>query len=381
MAVNPTQIMIVTGGEGYIYTPTAPATNPTTGTLATITDVAFKASGNPLTVSFLASYFTVVTDEDKVVISSQNDGTNWNALDFIAAEADPDPLVSTIGFKNQLFMFGANTTQVAVPIATAGTPLQIQAGFELAKGCSAPHSAIKANNTIMWVGGGENESPAIWQFTGAEAQKISTTAIDTLLQSFTDDQITEIFSLSYALKGAYFVNFYLPTTCLSYNTITQRWNEIKSDIVSVGGIVNTTRSRVSCIVAAYSRILVGDSVDGRIGEMHSDFYSEYGGEISRTVVTQPFANQGNALSVPTLELTMEAGVGNDDATDPQIRLSRSKDGKTWSDERSRSIGKIGEYGRRTQWRRNGRAGRFELFKFIFSDKVKPVIIKLEADIV
>ena len=78
---------------------------------------------------------------------------------------------------------------------------------------------------------------------------------------------------------------------------------------------------------------------------------------------------------------MEAGVGNDDATDPQIRLSRSKDGKTWSDERSRSIGKIGEYGRRTQWRRNGRAGRFELFKFIFSDKVKPVIIKLEADIV
>ena len=374
MAINTTQLMIVTGGEGYIYTPSL-------GTLVTITDPDFKASGTPLTVSFIASYFVCVTDNDKVIISAQNDGVNWNALDFISADADPDPLVNTIGFLNQSFIFGTNTAQVAVPIATSGVPLQIQAGFELSKGCSAPHSLIRANDTIMWVGGGVNESPAIWQLAGSAAVKISTTAIDTLLQGFTDAEIADIFSLSYAQKGAYFVNFYLPTTCLSYNTITGRWNEIQSDIESTSGIIQTTRSRVNSLVTAYSRVLVADFIDGRIGEMNPDIYSEYDREIKRTVVTQPFANQGNAMTVPTLELTMEAGVGNEDVVDPQIRMSRSKDAKTFTGERFRAIGKVGEYNRRTIWRRNGRVGRFELFKFVLSDKVKPVIIKLEAEII
>jgi hypothetical protein len=88
----------------------------------------------------------------------------------------------------------------------------------------------------------------------------------------------------------------------------------------------------------------------------------------------------NAILVPSIELTVESGVGNDDVINPAMTMERSSDGKTWSDPRSRSIGKIGDYKRRAIWRRNGRVGRFELFRFTLSDQVKPVIIQLTADI-
>ena len=67
--------------------------------------------------------------------------------------------------------------------------------------------------------------------------------------------------------------------------------------------------------------------------------------------------------------------------DPQITLERSSDGKTWSGPIARSIGKIGEYARRAIWRRNGRASRFEIFRFTLTDAVKPVIIQLTANII
>jgi len=301
-------------------------------------------------------------------------------LSAIKTRSEPDTLVGAINFKNQLFLFGVQTTEVFQPIATAGTPFARVEGFLLSKGLSAPHSAIVANDTIMWIGAGENETPAIWALNGSTVSKVSTTAIDTLLNTFTTEEIADVFSTSYAQKGAYFVNFYLPTTCLSFNTISQRWNEIQSEVPNSKGVLETKRSRVNGLVTAYNRIIVTDSIDGRIGSLNTDLYDEYDNEIKRTVVTQPFAAQGNALTCPTLELTMEAGVGNETDTNPSVRMSRSKNGKTFNDERLRFIGKVGEYERRTQWRRTGRVGRFELFKFEFSSRVKPVIIKLEGDI-
>jgi muconolactone delta-isomerase len=77
---------------------------------------------------------------------------------------------------------------------------------------------------------------------------------------------------------------------------------------------------------------------------------------------------------------MESGVGDFDIEDPEIRMSSSKDGKKFNDERTQKIGKRGEFNKRCIWRRLGRFARFSIFRFSMSDKVKPVVIKLEAHI-
>ena len=374
MSASRTQLMIlVPGGDGYIF-----IDDPDTRTL--ITDAGFTFNGNPQSLEFIASFFTCTTDEDLTIISNQNDGLSWNQLDVIAPDADPDELVGQIEYKSQLMLMGTETTQVARIVQTADTPLQIQGGFELSKGLSSPFGVAAANDTFLWVGGGKDESPAIWQFAGSTNQKVSTAAIDNILQGLTDTEVGNIHALSYAQKGAYFVNFYLPETTLSYNTITQKWNDVQSDIVNDLGVKETVRSRVNSLTTAYGRVIVGDSQDGRVGELSPEIFGEYTNEIKRTLITQPFSAMGNSLFVPMIEITMESGVGNTAYPDPVIRMSRSEDGQTFGDERTRSAGKRGKYQMRQIWYRNGHAERFETFKFVISDQVKVVLIKLEADV-
>ena len=126
--------------------------------------------------------------------------------------------------------------------------------------------------------------------------------------------------------------------------------------------------------------MCGDSQDGRIGSVEVDTYSEYGSEIIRTVSLQPLSDLGNAISVPMLEATFESGVGDLEIKNPQIRLETSKDGKSFNDELSRNLGGVGEFNKRQIWYRLGRFPRMSIFKFTMSDPVKPVFIKLEANI-
>ena len=371
---NGKQLMIlIPGGKGYIFTE-----NP--DLLVEITDVDFNANGAPQLVVFLDGFFICTTDEKKFIISAINDGTSWNALDFGTAESSPDDTVVPIVYKNQLFIAGTGTFEVFNNVGGADFPFQ-RTGLFFDEGVDAPFSIVHANDTFMFIGGGINESPAIWQLQGNNFVKVSTTAIDSILQRFTLTEIQSSFSWSYAQKGGYFVGFALPTTCLVLDTVTGRWHERKSQIDNPDGTKELVRFRINSLVAAYGKVYVGDSQDGRIGSMDVDVFSEYGGDIIRRFATQPFQNNMQAFFVPTIELTVESGVGDANTPDPKIRMDRSLDGKTFSDEITRSIGKVGAFKHRAIWRRNGRVARFEVLRFTMSDQVKPVVIQLTADVV
>ena len=369
MADNGTQLLIlVPGGNGYIW-------NHVTSTFSQITDLDFTANGNPQFVVFIDGYFVVSTDTKKFIVSAINDGTSWNALDYGTAESDPDNIVAPIVFKNQLFISGSQTFEAFQNIGGSDFPFQ-RTGLFLDKGVFAPYSLVNTQDTFMWVGGGENESPAIWGFAGNSSQKVSTVAIDFILKGLTQSELEEIYSWAYAQNGAYFVAFALPNSTLVFDHSSKRWHERKSLIDG-----NQTGYRVSGLTQAYNQIFVGDQIDGRIGKVDPDVFTEYENAIIRTVSTQPFQNNGLSFMVPSMELTVESGVGNSAVPDPVIGMERSKDGKTWSDQRLRKIGAVGDYNHRVIWRRNGRASRFEVFRFTLSDAVKPVIIQLSAEIV
>lgn len=373
MADNGTQLMILVplSSTGYIFT-----TGP--DTLTTVTDADFTASGNPKTLKFMDGYFVFTTNQKKIITSNLNNGLAYLATDFGSAEADPDSLVNSFPFKGQLFVFGTETTEVFSNVGGVSFPFQRIPGFILSKGLFAKDSIVQAQDSLMWVGGGKNEGPAIWALSGNSTVKISTVAIDSLLEKETS--VSGIFAWSYSQDGAYFVGWTLATTTIVYDTQSRRWHERKSSIVQNDTLVET-RWRVNSIVKAYDKIIVADFLDGRIGEANLDIYSEYGSVIQRVVSTRLFANQGRSFTVPMIEVTTESGVGNLDALDPHIRMSKSADGKVFSDERARSVGKTGEYNLRQVWRRNGRLDRFVIFKFEFSEKAKAVIWKVEADIV
>ncbi len=372
MADNGNQLMIlVPGGEGSIWVESTSTFTPSISAV----DADFEANGAPQLVVFIDGYFVCNTEDKKFISSSVNDGLSWNALDFGTAEADPDDIRAPFVFNNQLFMFGSETIQTFQNIGGAGFPFQSIPGYVIPKGVSATFSIVPTTNSFMFVGAGVNEGPAIWLFSGNGVQKVSTTAIDNLLAGYSDAQIAAIIGVSYAKRGAYFTGFSLPDRDIYYDSISQRWHERASLFDGV-----FTAWRVGFMATAYGRVIVGDSFDGRIGELDADLYTEYNERIFRAIIIQPLSNLGNAIFVNSLELTMESGAGDLVTIDPEVRMSYSDDAKTYSSELTRKIGKIGEFANRIIWRRLGRIPRFRVFRFVMSDPVNPTIIKLEADL-
>lgn len=376
MSDNGTQLCILVPGTtstGYIFT-----TDP--DSLVTIVDADFKANGEPQSLQYIDGYFQFNTSTSKFIISALNDGTSYNALDFGSAEVDPDNIVSSVVFRNQLFIAGTETLEVFQNIGGADFPFS-RTGLFVSKGVISPFAIVQANDNLLWVGAGKDESPAIWSLSGNLPEKVSSTAIDTLLQTFTLDELSGVFGWSYSQNGAYFTAFSLPTTTIVYDTINGRWHERKSQLPGDTGLLTVIRSRVNSVVTAYGKVLVGDSQDGRIGFLDPATFKEYEFTMLRPISTQPFQNNMNPFFVSFLELTVESGMGNNDVVDPKIRLEISSDGgKTYKYDQTRRLGKKGEYGHRVIWRRLGRFSRFAIFRFTLSDAVKPVIIQLTADI-
>lgn len=392
MADNGTQLCIVaqpdglTPGKSYIFTESP-------DTLTEITDSNFD--GPAASVIYIDGYFVFHKSDGKKFFNSPlNDGlSGYDAPDFNVAEADPDQIRGLGVINNQLYVFGSSTTQLFRNIGRAPSPFAPVPGAVIDIGLFSPQSVIRFNRGLAFVGGGNNESPAVWFISGTQKQKLSTTAIDNELSKV--DDIATVTTWVYSESGAYWLGVSTPSTCYVYDLINSRWHERQS-------LDNFTLSayRPTHMVTAYNRILVGDSQTGNIGALNENTYTEYGVLIRRFAVSRPFDNTGNPLRVLSIEAVVESGTGlpNDiqvqssanslgvpaystGGADPQISLSWSDDGGyTFEGELSRSAGKIGDFKERPTWTRLGRFPRQRVLKFEMSTPNKCTLIKVEADI-
>jgi len=365
-ASNGKQLIIVVEGLGWIMDESV------SPTITSITAPAFTSEGIPQQVVFIDTYFVVTLSTELAIRSTSNDGLSWSALNTFTAESNEDDIVAPAVLDKELLLLGTTTTEF---LKNRGGEFQRTKVIE--KGLLSPFGIANTGSSVMFVGAGATESPAIWEISGGSVRKISTTSLDLILGRLTPEDIETSIAYYYSKAGAFITGFTFKKRTFEYNSITQRWNERSSKITDARGLVLNTRWRVNSVVSAYNRIICADYIDGRIGELDPDVYDEYGGAIVRTLIPQPLQNQGAAFSIPEIELTMEPGVG-DATTDPIIRMSFSKDGEVFGNEIWRGIGKIGNRMRRTIWRRLGRFDRYAVLKFTMSDAVKPNIIMLRG---
>lgn len=378
MADNGTQLMIVVPGTtGYVFTQLPDI-------LTIITDVDFFSLGPSNQVEYKDGHFVHIS-KDKVFISALNDGLTYGALDFGTAEVDPDDNTAIHVNRNVLYIGGNETIEPFQNVGGDGFPFQRIQGAVIQKGIKAKFSAVDFDNTFVFLGGGVNEQPAIWRFTGSSAVKISTQAIDNIISKETDAQLENVFATTKAIDGRYIVHFHFSNSVFGYDATASAhmgkpiWHERQSR--KTDGTQG--KWRVSSIVHAYGTTLAGDNLTPNIGEIDKNTFTEYGALIDRDVSTGPIYNAGKSFYITELEVTTESGVGNtvDPGSDPLITMSMSVDGgNTFGNELSRALGKIGEYEKRQIWRRMGRVARFAVVNLSVSGQIMPVIIRLDAEI-
>jgi len=405
MVDNGTQMFIAAGATGYIY-------NSSTDVFAQITDVDFAGA---VTVGFIDGYFVYnQPNSQKFWVTALYDGTSVDPLDFASAEGSPDNLVSLIVDHREVWLFGQNSTEVWYDAGLPDFPLSRIQGAFIEIGCAAPFSVAKLDNGVFWLSSDARGRGMVYRSNGYAGVRISTHSVEWQIQQYAD--ITDAVAYTYQQDGHsfYVLNFPSANITWVYDVATQSWHQ------RAGWLNNAfTRHRGNCQMAFNGQIIIGDYLTGQIYAYDPMVYTEAG-------AVQKWLRSWRALPTGTnnlrrttqhsLQLDCESGVGLDGAapaivtyssgissdaasaapfsgeseeatseiivqgSDPQVMLRWSDDGgHTWSSEHWRSMGKIGETGRRVLWRRLGMTMKLRdrVYEVSGTDPVKIAIMGAE----
>ena len=405
MVDNGTQLFVAAGATGYIY-------NAGTDVFAQITDVDFAGA---VTVGFIDGYFVYnQPNSQKFWVTSLYDGTSVDPLDFASAEGSPDNLVSLIVDHREIWLFGQSSIEVWYDAGLPDFPLSRIQGAFIEIGCAAPFSVAKLDNGVFWLSSDARGRGMVYRSNGYAGVRISTHSVEWQIQQYAD--ITDAVAYTYQQDGHSFYVLNFPSADITwvYDVATQAWHQ------RAGWLNNQlTRHRGNCQMAFNGKIVVGDYLTGAIYSYDLNVYTEAGNVQKWLRSWRALPTGTNNLKRTTqhsLQLDCESGVGLDGATpatitylssissdaasagaisgeseeiiseiivqgsDPQVMLRWSDDGgHTWSNEHWRSMGKIGETGRRVLWRRLGMTLKLRdrIYEVSGTDPVKIAIMGAE----
>jgi hypothetical protein len=361
MAHNGVQVMIVDGRFGYIY-------NTSTLTFAQISDADFPS--NPATCCFAGRRFVVgFVNSSRFYWSDIDDGLTWDALNFANAESNPDSIVSVYASNGQVILFGSDTTEFWGNSGIADPAFIALQGNASEWGLAARWSLAKYDNSLMCLMKNRMGQVMVAQLNGYLPKKVSTIDMDAIINAYS--VVSDASGYSYMLGGhpMYVINF--PTASYSwlFDGSTGIWTRLKS--------FGSTRHRAEFSFNVAGKIIVSNHENGELYELTDTTFTDNKAVIEREIVGETLIRQdGEFLTVDKLRIDMETGVGltAGQGVNPQISLSVSRDnGKTYGPEMWKTMGAIGEYSTRVEWRRLG-ASRSFTPRIRMTDPVKAVFV-------
>lgn len=345
IADNGTQLFIACNGPGYIY-------NTTTAVFAPITDPDYPGA---VTVQYLDGYFVFnEPGSQRLWVTSLLDGLSVDPLDFASAEGSPDDVVAVAVDHRELWVFGTSTIEVWYDAALASFPFtRIQGAFNEI-GLAAAYSVAKLDNMLFWLGADTRGSGIVYKNNGYTGIRISTHALEYAIQQYST--ISDAVAYTYQQEGHAFYVLTFPTANATwvFDVASGEWHERAG--FAAGEFV---RHRSNCQCNLAGSTLVGDFENGNIYAFDLAVYTD-NGEIQKWLrswrALPTGQNNLKRTAQHSLQLDAEAGVGIavGQGEDAEVMLRWSDDGgHTWSDEHWKSLGRVGEYGRRVIWRRLG----------------------------
>lgn len=292
--------------------------------------------------------------------SNINDLLNWTALDFFSAESGPDNVVAIKEAYREIIALGRETVEFWANDGV--TPFSRLPGSAQPFGTEAPHSLALAGKTWMWL----DHTRRMATMNGREVVNVST-PYDRVLQRYpaVDDAVGYVVSMDgYPL---YVLNFPTARETLVYNYASQQWSKW-GYWDSQRGIYQRYRGLSYCYARSWNLHLVGDHANGIIYRADRNVFTDNGNAI-RSLLRTGHVTHGSTFTKRSdiVRLHCKRGAGNDSVSDPQIMMRRRVDNKaSWSNERWKSLGKVGQHTPYIDWRRNGIAKSAQ-YEFVHTD--------------
>ena len=325
---------------------------------------------------WLDGYF-VVTDGEFISVTELNDPFVINPLKYGSSEIDPDPIQALLELKNELYAVNTHSIEVFDNVGGTGFPFQRVDGAQIQKGCAGPDAAVVFDDKIAFVGGGREESPAVYLAINGAYQKISTREIEEILIGYTSDEIAGVVLEARNFLTHSFLYIHLPDMTIVFDIAGTKVAKVPVWFTLSGGIVDKTRYPARNMVWAYDRWLAGDPDSGKISELSREVSAHFGQEVKWQFNVGILYNSGAGAIVHDLELvclTGETKLGQC----PVVTTQYSTDGLDWSQPRTVSAGKPGDRAQRVSWRRQGKMRSWRTQRFSGSTDAHLSIARLEA---
>ncbi len=363
IADNGLQVMFVDGSKGYIFT-------LATLVFVQITDVDFPVA--PGSVVFQDSFFIVNdTNTNRYQWSASYNGLAWNALDVAAKESFPDNLVRVSSNSGLLYLFGEHSTEVASGNPNTGSYERIT-GLTVEHGLVSKQSLAKIQDQLIFLSINRRGECAVSMLSGGTVNKVSTSDIDDILNSYTT--ISNATGFSYTLNGheMYQINFPTHNQSWLFDSKTQLWSEVAS---------NHSRHLAERASVFDNHTYVTSYVDGWIYLLDKTAYTDNGQTITFELIGKHIFNNLERFAINELQIDCETGgtlIATGQGSNPQMMIGISKDGgRNWS-ESFVTMGKIGEYRARARRYRLG-TSRDWIFRIRITDPIKRVVIGAYID--
>ena len=309
-----------------------------------LTQVTDPDLGACLDIVWMDGYY-ISTDGTSIVTTQLSDPTAVSPLKYGSAEADPDAITGLLRNRDELVVFGANTTQFFTDQGGSGFPFQANTGATIPIGCVGVRAKCLYSQSFAFVGSGRNHATAVWLANGGTALKLSTRAVDDMLAAVVDQSGIEMEARVSRDEQRLYVH--LPDRSLVYlfsaSQVAQQpvWYVVRSG----RGMDQAYRPRRA--VLCYGKWFVGDAQSSAIGVLDDATGSHFGDAVGWAFQTMLLYNEAKGGIVHDLELVGLPGRGVSGS--PSAFLSFSTDGTTWSMERTTRMGRAGQRQVRVTW--------------------------------
>lgn len=320
--------------------------------------------------------YTMTTDGESLVVTELNDPMAVNPLKYGSSEESPDAVTGLAHMHGEVYALNRFTIQFFQNIGGAGFPFQTIKTATVPYGCVGPRAKCKYMGTIAFVGGAENAMPGVYLMGAGTAAKISSQEIEDDLAALSGAELAAVWVEARESKAEERLIIHLPDRSWSFSRQVSEKSSVKTWCQYVTSTSTTGAYEGRGLVYAYGQWIVGSST-GKIGILDHTTAQHYGEDVGWQFDTTLLFNETRGAIITEIRLTGTPGRGD---ADSRIFFSYTKDGETWSMERSVSAGTLGERNKRVRWPGGFRMEDYLGMRFRGADGSLMGIARLDCEI-
>lgn len=331
---------------------------------------------------WIDGYF-MTTDGTFLIVTELNNPTQVNPTKYGSSELDPDPINALLKLRNEAYALNRYSIEVFDNVGGNGFPFQRIDGAQITRGVVGTHACAVFLESIVFVGGGRNESISIWIANAGRSERIASREIDLCLSQYTEAQLKNILVETRVDKGHQLLLVHLPNETLVYDANSSRdfgdpvWFILSSGYERNGTGLVKKQYRARNLVYCYDRWLVGDPESEKTGYLSPETGDHWGQLVGWEINTMILYNEARGVIFHELELI---GLPGRSAlgVDSTLWTQYSHDGETWSQPKPRKVGKQGQRKKRLMWLNQGAMRNWRIQRFFGTSDAKLSLARLEA---